>query len=195
MRTCPLTLAAALALLTGVQVAGAAGEEERKGRLRLSHSGKFSIRMVQDPQGEACRVEVMAHGAPHWTLEKCVGTVDDLFFVSDGGGSFWVLLTVPEKGKAPGRVKGQKRRPRYPGWSFADVAVQYDRAGEVVGRRRLYEFVKTANGLSRVRQLTKHFKWLAGVAGVPGKPPFLDDEGRVVLETVEQKSFKLEFKE
>lgn len=180
-------VAALLAVASGPAFAQTAGREKASS-LRLSSEGTYSIRMVQGPEEGACRVEVLREGQPHWTLKRCVGTADDLYFVSADGERFWVLYPVPKKGKG----KAPKRLPR---WTSTVVAVLYDRDGNVLKQRRLHEFVRSARGLDQVRHLAHHLKWLGGVVGVPGKPPVVDEDGAVALETVELKTFKLRFKE
>ncbi len=100
----------------------------------------------------------------------------------------WVLKTIPRK--APVR---RNMRTKYPGWTYVEVAALYGRNGSKMKSMQLNDFVKTRAGLKDVRQLERHFKWLEGVAGVPGKAPRLNDAGQVELETVEPKSFKLQF--
>lgn len=191
----PRILARLLLVVLALSFWGSAhAQKTRQSRMRVSHSGLYGIRMEQT--GEACRLEVLKDSQPHWELRQCVGSPDDLYFISEDGEKFWVIYTVPQKGtKAPKvvRRKGKKAPKRYPAWTYTNVAVQYDKSGNVLVAKQLNDFIKTGMGLQNVRQLTKHFKWLEGVVGVPGNPPRLNKEGQVELNTLEPKIFRLDF--
>lgn len=174
-------------VLAAALCAGAAlAKEPRASTTRVSKSGRYAIRLFELDEGK-CRVEVLADSAPHWQLEACVGTVDDLYFVSDDGERFWVLHTIPRKGTR------RPKKGRYPAWTYGKVAALYDREGRALKVKVLNHFVKSRMGLDDVRQLRKHFKWLEGVAGVPGNPPRLNAAGQVEFETVEPKTYRLDF--
>ena len=181
-------LALALGLL-GLLAAPAGRAEERISRAGVSRNGRFAVRLVEQAK-DRCRVEVLKEGStPHWQLPRCVGSVDDLFFVSDDGERFWVLKTFPEKPVAAHAKKGA----RGPSWTSASVAVLYDRQGNVVREVRLDELIRTRAGLENVRQFKKRFQWLGGVAGVPGNPPRLNPAGQVEFDTVEPRTQQLAF--
>lgn len=152
---------------------------ERASRPRVSANGAFSVRMTQQDAGR-CALEVSKDSGPLWTLNRCVGGVDDLFFVSNDGERVWVLYPLAPKGtqKLPG-----KKAKKLPEWSNTTVAVEYDRRGGRVQERSLLDFV-TQRELPEVRQLAQHLKWLEGQLGVPGKGPRLTDDGRIEFETV-----------
>jgi hypothetical protein len=183
-----MTLHRLLAFLLALALpAGAGASEPKRSKTTVSASGDYSVRLVELAP-KKCRLEVLKENTPFWHLERCVGTVDDLYFVSKDGARVWVVETVPQK--AP--VRRAKRR-KYPAWTYVEVAALYGRDGSKLKSRQLNDFVKSRDGLKDVRQLQRHFKWLEGVAGVPGKAPRLNAAGQVELETVEPKSFKLEF--
>ena len=179
-------LALAVAAL-GFLAASPARAEERISRAGVSRNGRFAVRLVEEAK-DRCRVEVLKEGSTaHWHLPRCVGTVDDLFFVSDDGERFWVLKTFPEKPTT------RDKRGRDQGWTSAVVAVLYDRRGNVVREVRLNEVVRTQAGLDNVRQFKKRFQWLGGVSGVPGNPPRLNAAGRVEFDTVEPRTHQFAF--
>lgn len=168
--------------------------EERKGRARVSANGLYSVHMVEAAPGQ-CRLEVTQESGPAWSLPRCVGTVDDLYFVSNDGQSVWVVWPLVEKGKAPPPVKGakKKRKPKGPpAWANVVVAAKFDSKGERLAEKRLTELL-TPRQLSEVRQLTHHFKWLEGTLGIPGKGPRLTDAGVVEFEPVGGKTHQLQF--
>lgn len=180
--------AAALALAALCAGApGAAYGQEKTSRTRVTANGQYSIRMVETGPSQ-CRVEVLKESKPHWTLERCVGTVDDLYFLSDDAERFWVVLTLPQK-----TFRRPKKKKGYPAWTYATVATLYDRDGKAVRHKRLNELVRTRSGLDDLRQLKKRFKWLEGVAGEPGVPPRLSDEGKIELTGLDRRVYTLEF--
>jgi len=179
-------IALALGVL-GMLAAPSVGAEERISRAGVSRNGRFAVRFVEEGK-DRCRVEVLKEGSnPHWQLPRCVGTADDLFFVSDNGERFWLLKTFPEK--PPARAKNA----RGAGWTSAVVAVLYDRGGNAVRELRLNELVRTQAGLDNVRQFKKRFQWLGGVSGVPGNPPRMNAAGQVEFDTVEPRTHQLAF--
>ncbi len=174
-------------LLTLALPFGVGASEPKKSKTTVSARGDYSVRLVELGPKQ-CRLEVLKESTPAWHLERCVGTVDDLYFVSNDGARVWVVKTIPQK--APVR---RGKRTKYPDWTYVEVAALYGRDGSKLKSKQLHDFVKSRDGLNDVRQLESHFKWLEGVAGVPGKAPRLNDAGQVELETIEPKGFKLEF--
>ncbi len=157
--------------------------QEKSSKPQVSADGVFSIRLVEKGEGH-CEVEVTREQQPAWTLSACPGTVNDFYFVSGDGEKFWVLKSMGEK---PAPKKGK------PGpWVGAVVATLYDKAGTVLRKRRASDLVP---GTSRgeVRHLERHFKWLEGVAGVPGRGPRLNDKNEVEFEVVGGKNTRLIF--
>ncbi|WP_164019877.1 hypothetical protein [Pyxidicoccus trucidator] len=158
--------------------------EERKGRARVSANGLFSVHLVEVAPGN-CRLEVTKESGPAWSLPKCLGSLDDFYFVSNDGERVWVLWSLVEKGKAaPAPVTRGKKKPKGPpAWANVVVAAQYDSKGNRLQEKRLTELLSTRQ-LSEVRQLTHHLKWLEGTLGIPGKGPRLTDAGVVEFEPV-----------
>ena len=161
--------------------------QERSSRARVSANGTYSVRLVE--KAGKCTLEVSKESGPVWTLEQCVGGVDDLYFVSDDGERVWVLFPLAPKGtkKLPG-----KQYKKVPAWANTVVAEQYDRQGGRVQERRLLSFVSPRE-VSEVRELGQHLKWLEGMLGVPGKGPRLTESGRIEFETVGGKRHQLSF--
>jgi hypothetical protein len=180
-----LTLAAAL-LLALPSRAQSAPEGQRASRPRVSANGLYTVRLVEPAPGR-CRLEVTAEtGLGGWSTERCVGSVDDLFFVANDGAKVWVLRPLVEKGKR--RVKGKKG----PAWAQAQVAWLVERSGKVRKTHWLLGLLP-AKRLSEVRQYKAHFAWLEGTLGIPGKGPRLTDAGTVEFETVEGRTHRLTF--
>jgi hypothetical protein len=156
--------------------------EERKGRARVSANGLFSVHLVEVAPGN-CRLEVTKESGPAWSLPKCLGSLDDFYFVSNDGERVWVLWSLVEKGKAAPVPRGKKKPKGPPAWANVVVAAQYDSKGNRLQEKRLTELLNTRQ-LSEVRQMTHHFKWLEGTLGIPGKGPRLTDAGVVEFEPV-----------
>ena len=181
-----LALASAALLLALSSPARAGEAPERASRPRVSANGLYTVRLVERAPGK-CQLEVSADtGLGGWSVERCVGGVDDLYFVSNDGAKVWVLRPLVEKGKR--RVKGKK----WPAWANAKVAWQVGRNGQVRESRWLAGLLP-AKRLPEVRQFRAHFGWLEGTLGIPGKGPRLTDAGVVEFETVEGRTHRLTF--
>jgi hypothetical protein len=180
-----LTLTAALLLLALPSSAKEQGSP-RTSRPRVSANGLYTVRLVEPAPGR-CRLEVSAEtGLGGWSVERCVGSVDDLYFVANDGAKVWVLRPLVEKGKR--RVKGQKG----PAWAHSKVAWRVQSAG-TVDKALWLTGLLPAKRLSEVRQYKAHFAWLEGTLGIPGKGPRLTDAGAVEFETVEGRTHRLTF--
>jgi hypothetical protein len=162
-----------------------------EGTAHASSNGEWSIQLVQSAP-EQCRVEATRDADPAWSLERCVGTVDDLLFISNDGERFWVLTVLPRTPPRP-KQTGTKPKPLPPGEPFisAQVATLYDKKGNVLAVRPLREFLK--HRFDKLRDLGSHFCWLEGELGVPGRRPRTTDANQVEFETVEPKTFRLDF--
>lgn len=187
--------------LAGLLCAGPAlSSETGSTRTWVSANGVYGIRFVQTGPS-ACRVEVSREQGAAWTLEQCVGNPGDLYFVSNDGDRFWVIRTLPEKPapmkpapvKAKKSKRGRKKEKPLDPLLTAEVATEYDQKGQVVARRQLVELLPPRPDVSDLRQLGRHFQWVEGVGGVPGKGPRLNDAGLVELEPVGQKTQRLKF--
>jgi hypothetical protein len=156
-----------------------------------SSNGVWSIQLVESAP-EQCRVEATRDADPAWTLERCVGTVDDLFFISNDGERFWVLHVLPRTPPAP-KPKGTHAKPPPPGEPFvnARVATLLDRQGKVLAERTLRDFM--SRRFDKLRDLESHFCWLEGELGVPGRRPRITESNQVEFETVEPKTYRLDF--
>ncbi len=174
-----------LALLPALSLAA----EPKSTPARASANGEWTIRMTDFGDG-VCRIEAQKETSLAWTIDQCLGTVDDIFLISNTGQRFWVLKTLPEK-PPPVKVKG---RTRQPSWERVVVATLFDKDGNLLQERRAADLV-AGRHREEVRHLAKHFKWLEGVVGVPGKGPRLNDKNQVELETVGSRTVKLAFAE
>ena len=172
----------ALALLLA---ATAWGEEPKSSRTRVSGNGSYGIRMVETGKDQ-CHVEVLKESEPLWQIDRCIGSIDDFYFVSNDGTRFWLLRATPEK---PGAPKGKKRGLP---WYQVEVATLYDGQGNAIQSRRLMDLVP-GKDRDKVRQLGKHFVWLEGVGEIPGKGPRINDAGQVEFEVAGSHTEKLNF--
>ena len=174
-------------LLTALVLGGLAHAEAKEAVISVSGNGTYSLKASEVADG-SCHVEVSQESQVAWALDKCLGTPSDLYFISNDGGRVWVLKSTPEK---PARPKAGGKKEMVP-WAAVPVAVLYDKEGKIVASRRLLDLVP-AKSREKVIQLEHHFKWLEGVAGVPGKGPRVTDLGVVELESVGGKTYRLPF--
>ena len=156
----------------------------KSSKSQSSATGVYSIKLIEQQPGK-CQVEVTEETKLAWQLDKCVGTTDDFYFVSDDGQRFWVIRAFPEKPAAPQKQESET-------WLSVVVAVLYDQQGKALRRMRAGELVP-ARARHRVRQLGKHFLWLKGVGGVPGAMPRVNDHNEVELEPVDSRPVHLKF--
>ncbi len=163
----------------------------RESSAHASSNGVWSIQMVESAP-EQCRVEATRDADPAWTLERCVGTVEDLYFISNDGERFWVLRVFPRTPPLP-KQKGSKPKTPPPGTPFvsAPVAALFDKQGNVLGERTLKDFLQRR--FDKLRDMDSHFCWLEGELGVPGRRPRITESNQVEFETVEPKTFRLDF--
>ena len=163
----------------------------RESNAHASSNGMWSIQMVESAP-EQCRVEATRDADPAWSLERCVGTVEDLFFISNDGERFWVLSALPRTPPLP-KQKGPKPPPLPPGTPFASavVATLFDKQGRVLSEKTLRDFL--TRRFDKLRDLGQHFCWLEGVLGIPGRRPRTTEANQVEFETVEPKTYRLDF--
>ena len=200
MRTvrCETTL---LLIVQAVVAARVNAEEAGQSRSRASSNAEYGIVMRVEGPGK-CRIEVSRDTDVAWTLPRCVGTVDDLYFISNSGERFWVLAALPKSlppppGSTPvgeAQKRAAQKKPPFDGHGPVVVATQYDRVGNVVGQRKLGELLPKS-AYTKLRKLDRRFVWLEGVLGVPGKEPRVNDRNQVEFETVEPKTLRLAFQE
>ncbi|MGO9064136.1 MAG: hypothetical protein ACLQIH_05270, partial [Myxococcaceae bacterium] len=88
--------------------------EPRSSSAHASSNGEWSIQLVESAP-EQCRVEATRDADPAWTLTQCVGTVEDLYFISNDGEHFWVLVVLP---RTPERTKQKGNKPPPAGEPF-----------------------------------------------------------------------------
>ncbi|HZJ53079.1 MAG TPA: hypothetical protein VFD38_02985, partial [Myxococcaceae bacterium] len=127
-------------------------------------------------------------------------TVDDLYFVSNSGERFWVLSALPKSMPPPpsaatqAKKEASKKKPPFDAYGPVAVASLYDRLGNVIAQRPLQDFLgRSAH--RKLRKLDRRFVWLEGVLGVPGKEPRVNDRNQVEFETVEPRTWRLDFQE
>ena len=174
--------------------------EVRRSGGHASSNAEYGIVMREESPGR-CRVEVTRDTDPLWTLPRCVGSVDDLYFVSDSGQRFWVLAALPKRIPSPPKAKKAARTqsvhdkpPAHDPYAPVVVAMLYDRLGNILAERRLGEFVSPAS-YHKLRELDRRFVWLEGVAGVPGREPHVTEKNQVEFDTVERGTHQLGFQE
>jgi hypothetical protein len=179
-------LAPLLVLSVGAEAA------PRQSSAHASSNGVWSIQLVESAP-ERCRVEATRDADPAWTLERCVGTVEDLFFISNDGERFWVLSVLPRTPPLPRQPKGKepKKVPLGEPFASAVVATLFDKQGKVLAERTLKDFLQRR--FDKLRDLETHFCWLEGEVGLPGRRPRITDSNQVEFETVEPKTFRLDF--
>ena len=168
-----------------------AAAQPRESRAHASSNGVWSIQLIESAPGE-CRVDTTRDADPAWSVGRCLGSVDDLFFISNDGERFWVLTVLPRTPPRP-KQKGEKPKALPPGEPFvqAVVATLFDRQGNVLAEKTLRDFMKSR--FDKLRDLDRRFCWLEGVVGVPGRRPRITDANQVEFETVDQRSHRLDF--
>ena len=186
-------------MIQAAVAAPALAVEASQSRARASSNAEYGIVMRVEGEGK-CRIEATRDTDVAWTLPRCLGTVDDLYFISNSGERFWVLAALPKSLPPPSgpvvtsdsQKKLAKKKPPFDPYGPVEVAVLYDRLGNVVAQRKLKQWLpRSANG--KVRKLDRRFVWLEGVLGVPGKEPRVNDRNQVEFETVEPKTVRLDF--
>jgi hypothetical protein len=164
----------------------------------LSANGKFGIRLRQLGKGE-CQVEILRGNTPDFVLNKCVGTVDDLYFISNDGSRFWTLYVLPRKSRFEQTDPIKENDQPTDTWQNSDtwqdsvVAVLFNRHGQVIQSKRLADIVVSKKDRARIRQFHSHFQWLEGVSGIRGKPPRVNSQNKVALEIIGGKTYTLSF--
>ena len=199
MRTSRCEISLLLLLVQTPLAARAAGEQTGQSRGRASSNAEYGIVMRVEGEGK-CRIEVTRDTDVAWTLPRCLGTVDDLYFVSNSGERFWILSVVPKSLPPPNsapvesKKNSSKKKPPFDPYGPVAVARLYDRLGNEIAQRRVQEFLgRTAQ--HKLRKLDRRFIWLEGVLGVPGKEPRVNDRNQVEFETVEPRTKRLDFQE
>ncbi len=188
-----------LLLLLQILSVRAAAEESAQSRARASSNAEYGIVMRVESDGK-CRVEVTRDTDVAWTLPRCVGTVDDQYFVSNSGERFWVLAALPRSLPPPPAPVGEtqklaaRKKPPFDPYGPVVVAVLHDRLGNVLSERKLSELLPRS-AHRKLRLLDRRFVWLEGVLGVPGKEPRVNDRNQVEFETVEPRTTRLGFQE
>jgi hypothetical protein len=101
----------------------------------------------------------------------------------------------PKPSKEPERESSaslRKQKRKRPATFDVVVATEFDEKGNPLQQKRLGEFLPE-RAADNVRELGKHFKWMAGLLSVPGKPPRLNEAGEIEFETVGGDTHKLKF--
>jgi hypothetical protein len=174
-------------------LASRAAAAPRESNAHASSNGVWSIQLFESAP-EQCRLEATRDADPAWSLERCVGTVEDLFFISNDGARFWVLSVLPRTPPMPkAKPKAKKPHEPLPGEPFigAVVASLYDKQGKLLAERTLGEFV--TRRFDKLRDLGQHFCWLEGVMGIPGRRPRATEANQVEFESVDPRTYRLDF--
>jgi len=136
---------------------------------------------TQSPVGDTgCRVEVKrGERTVVWTVDRCLGTADDLYFLSNTGEGLIVFRTFP--GKASDKAAGMK------GALGVEVFAKGERlVGHAVGR-----FVVDVRPLVNAK---RHFYWIEGALGQPGVPPGPSKAADAIeFSTLDRKSWSVGF--
>jgi hypothetical protein len=172
-------------LLLLALIASPAWAQGSQSRPRVSANGIYTVKFAEQGPGR-CLLTVSRENGPTWSIARCVGSAQDLFFVSNDGQQVWVLRTVP---RVP---RGHRFHQRPERWGKVVVAVRYDRTGKVRETRTLGAFVKR-HQREKLVDLGLRFGWLAGVSGAPGAAPRMKDGGVVELDTVADTRYRLHF--
>ena len=181
------------ALATLLLLPGWALAAPRESTAHASSNGIWSIQFFESAP-EQCRVEATRDADPAWSLERCVGAVEDLYFFSNDGERFWVLSALPRTPVSPRpKQKEGKPQPLPPGEPFlsAVVATLLDKQGKVLAERTLRTFL--TRRFDKLRDLGQHFIWLEGVLGIPGRRPRATEGNQVEFETIEPRTVRLDF--
>lgn len=102
-----------------------------------------------------------------WTLDKCIGTKDDLRFVARDCGSVAVLYTYPEIEES---------------WPQTTVMRAFSRGG-LVRELKAVQMVRDGDELKMTKS---RFRWLKGVLGEVGTPPHYSEDGKnIEFDTVD----------
>jgi hypothetical protein len=184
--------AVAVVLALGAGTAFAQETSTKSGKLHVSSNSEHTIQFFDHGNGR-CEIEVTRNKLSHYKVEQCLGGVDDLFFVSDSGERFWVVKTLPETPEAPKKSAGRAMVRGTP-WTSTVVAQLFDRTGKQVQQRILTDMV-TPREREEVQRLGRRFKWIEGVQGMRGRPPRVNDQNQVELETVGSRTVRLAFPE
>lgn len=161
----------ALLVSAALLTSASALAQEKVTRKQVSANGLYTIYFRQNPD-QSCLVVALKDGAPFWQLSQCVGTTADLFFISNDGQRFYVVKSLAD-------LKKGKRLS----WTTDTVVKLYTKEGQLKFSRDAGSLVpKIAR--NDVRELGAHVKWAAGLYGVPGKPPHVNDAGQLELESV-----------
>jgi hypothetical protein len=175
---------ARVAGLLALAVCAVAGAEPKVTKTQISSNGAHGVRFEVD--GEKCRLVAVKETTEEWSLDRCVGSQDDFFFISNEGDRVWVLHALPKKPAKPAR--GKKGTP----WYSVVVAELIEKDGSFVRAVKLSDVVD-ARGREKVEQMEKYFKWLEGAMGVKGKGPRINDKDQVEFEVAGPKTQKLGF--
>src|SRR6266511_2035960 len=98
-----------VAVLIALAASAAAGAEPKVTKTQISSNGAHGVRF--ETEGDKCRLVAVKETTEEWSLDKCVGTPDDFFFINNEGDRVWVLHALPQK---PGRpARGKKGTPWY----------------------------------------------------------------------------------
>ncbi|HZJ53134.1 MAG TPA: hypothetical protein VFD38_03265, partial [Myxococcaceae bacterium] len=109
MRTGRCEIALLLLLVQTLPARLAAAQETGQSRARASSNAEYGIVMRVEGEGK-CRIEVTRDTDVAWTLPRCLGTVDDLYFVSNSGERFWVLSALPKSMPPPPSAATQAKK-------------------------------------------------------------------------------------
>jgi hypothetical protein len=130
---------------------------------------------AQEPVKGGCRLTVKRGQSLVWAVDLCAAEKGDFRFLSDDGLSLMVLYAFPEKGEAP---------------KAARTGALYKR-GRKVRDFFVGQFVADLGPLTMTKS---HLYWLEGAMGLPGVPPGMSKDGKLVeLTTLDRRNFTVSF--
>ena len=195
---CETTL---LLIVQAVVAARATAEETGQSRGRASSNAEYGI--VMRVEGERkCRVEVTRDTDVAWTLPRCLGSVDDLYFVSNSGERFWVLAALPKSVPRPPRLGSCGRGPEEGG--DEETALRRLRSGggggalRPSGHRHRGAEDRRAPPEGRLREAEEAgpaLRLARGSARRAGQGAPVNNRNQVEFETVEPRTWRLDFQE
>lgn len=170
---------ARLVVLVALLAPAAARSEDARGWSVVSPNADYEA--TQRPVGDAgCRVEVKrGERTLVWAADRCFGTADDLYFLSNNGEGLIVFRTFPAK--ANDKAAGMK----------AALGVEVFAKGERVAGHAVGSFVADTRPLVNAK---RHFYWIEGALGQPGVPPGPSKDAEAIeFSTLDRKSWSVGF--
>ncbi|QRK08329.1 hypothetical protein JQX13_51850 [Archangium violaceum] len=148
-----------------------------------SADGRAEVRQAAHRNGTAPRCTTTSTLSPPgdepsvvWEWNTCIATREQLKFVSPDGKRVLVLEPLPASPQG--------------NWKGVEVAALYEHGVRMKGAKA----GALVNAPLQAREPFLHFSWVKGQGGLEGAPPRYTSDGKAVeLETVDGRSFRLDF--